>query len=167
MAVLVQTGAVGLLIAVVALVLWLIRSRESGGLDSANLRAGFAAMAVMAAFHDFLNVDVVIWWWALALGLLEAAAGKDAGRESDASRSGGPDSVGHGPFVRGPLGGGPTILGTVAVGQRGRGEDLVDRVQRAEPWFEQPWSGVFGQRLRCRTGTGRLPPKRWREAGRR
>lgn len=138
LAVLVQTGAVGFLIAVVALVLWLRRSREMGRLDSANLRAGLAAMAVMAAFHDFLNVDVVLWWWAVALGLLEAAAGKDPGAKAM-------------PPVRAARIAWAMVLSYVVLwgvvqpswarwlwSSEVRGEDLVDRVQRAEPWFEQP-----------------------------
>jgi tetratricopeptide (TPR) repeat protein len=31
-------------------------------------------MVVVAAFHDFLTIGVVLWWWAVALGTLEAMA---------------------------------------------------------------------------------------------
>jgi len=38
------------------------------------MTAALVAMAVMGAFHDMLTVDVVLWWWALSIGLMEASA---------------------------------------------------------------------------------------------
>ena len=38
------------------------------------MTAALAAMAVICAFHDMLTVDVVLWWWALTIGLMEADA---------------------------------------------------------------------------------------------
>jgi O-antigen ligase len=70
LAVLVQTGLVGFLIAAAALVVWWRRVRRERKL-SRPLRAALAAMAVMAGFHDLLTVDVVLWWWALVIGLAE------------------------------------------------------------------------------------------------
>ena len=73
LAVLVQTGLVGLFIIVGALGLWWWGVRSRGGL-SRPLAATLAAMAVIGAFHDLLTADIVLWWWALALGFLEARA---------------------------------------------------------------------------------------------
>jgi hypothetical protein len=73
LAVIVQTGLVGLIIIVSAFVLWWWGVRRRGGL-SRPMGAVLAAMAVIGAFHDLLTVDVVLWWWALTIGFLEARA---------------------------------------------------------------------------------------------
>jgi len=73
LAVLVQTGLVGLLIAVVALFIWWRRVHGNQRL-SRPIAAALAAMAVMGAFHDMLTMDVVLWWWALSIGLMEVGA---------------------------------------------------------------------------------------------
>jgi O-antigen ligase len=71
LAVLVQTGLVGFLIASVAFFIWWRRAREDRQL-SRTMTAVLVAMAVISAFHDMLTVDVVLWWWALSIGLMEA-----------------------------------------------------------------------------------------------
>jgi hypothetical protein len=72
---LVQTGLVGFGIAVVAGILWLLRARRDGALSFAPLLSVMMGMAVMAAFHDVVTLEIVVWWWVLALGLIEAAHG--------------------------------------------------------------------------------------------
>jgi len=72
---LVQTGAIGFLLGAVAVFLWLRKGKTEGGaLSSSPLRAVAAGIIVMAMFHDLWSADVVLWWWALTLGLVEAAA---------------------------------------------------------------------------------------------
>jgi len=71
--VLVQTGLVGFLVAFVALFIWWRRA-QGGRQMSRALTAVIAAMAVMGAFHDLLTMDVVLWWWALSIGLMEVGA---------------------------------------------------------------------------------------------
>jgi O-antigen ligase len=71
LALLVQTGIVGLTIAASAGFTWWRRLRRSSGF-STPLVAALTAMLVMTAFHDLLTVDVVLWWWALVIGLIEA-----------------------------------------------------------------------------------------------
>jgi len=71
LAVLVQTGLVGVLIAFVVLLIWWRRNYGNRRM-SRTLTATMAAMAVMCTFHDLLTMDVVLWWWALSIGLLEA-----------------------------------------------------------------------------------------------
>ena len=73
LAVLVQTGLVGFIIALVALFIWWRRA-HGGQRMSRNMTAALAAMAVMGAFHDVLTLDVVLWWWVLIIGLMEVRA---------------------------------------------------------------------------------------------
>lgn len=63
----VQTGAVGLLLAVAGAWLWWRAAGAHGTFRVASQRATFAAMAVIFLFHDLLQVEVVLWWWALLL----------------------------------------------------------------------------------------------------
>lgn len=71
LAILVQTGLVGLSIAGGAIVLWWLGQRRRDPMLP-QMRAAMVAMVVMGAFHDLLTVDVVLWWWALTMGLMEA-----------------------------------------------------------------------------------------------
>jgi len=73
LAVLVQTGLVGFLIICVALFTWWRRVRGDQRM-SRTMTAALVAMAVISAFHDMLTVDVVLWWWALSIGLMEVRA---------------------------------------------------------------------------------------------
>ena len=73
LAVLVQTGLVGFLIVIVALFIWWRRVRGDHRM-SRMMTSALVAMAVICAFHDMLTVDVVLWWWALIIGLMEAQA---------------------------------------------------------------------------------------------
>jgi len=81
LAVLVQTGLVGFLIICVALFIWWRRTHEDQRM-SAAMAAALAAMAVIGAFHDMLTVDVVLWWWALSIGLMEVRAAPPPTRDS-------------------------------------------------------------------------------------
>ena len=73
LAVLVQTGLVGFLIVIVALFIWWRRVHGDHRM-SRMMTSALVAMAVICAFHDMLTVDVVLWWWALIIGLIEAQA---------------------------------------------------------------------------------------------
>jgi O-antigen ligase len=65
----VRTGLVGLALAAAALVAWL-RGRVIWRADQGRAAIGaVAAMAVLGTFHDFLDVDVVLWWWAILAGV--------------------------------------------------------------------------------------------------
>ncbi len=78
LAVLVAVGVPGLLLAVAAVVAWLVRLRREGA--SPWLWAAAAAMGTFAAFHDQLEVGVVLWWWALVAGLLDRPTRQQAPR---------------------------------------------------------------------------------------
>jgi O-antigen ligase len=91
LAVLVQTGVVGLGLAVVAALGWWRRRRESGVAPPTAFRAGLAAAVTFGLFHDVLTLDVVLWWWATVLGCLEAGtatpATAPAGRPAPGTRA--------------------------------------------------------------------------------
>jgi hypothetical protein len=71
LAVLVQLGLVGLVLAAVAAALWLTAVRRSGVLEAPPVRAAVFAVASFALFHDLLTADPVLWWWAVLAGCAE------------------------------------------------------------------------------------------------
>jgi hypothetical protein len=97
------------------------------------------SMVVMAAFHDFLTADIVLWWWALVAGWLEATCSrKQSGFAERPSR-------------RAPRVAMAFVLSYVVmwgmVGPawarwiwRSEGPDaaIIDRVHRAETWDPTP-----------------------------
>jgi len=74
LAVLVQTGAVGFAAALAAVLAWGHAARARGAFESVPLRAALAAMVVMGLFHDLITADIVLWWWAVVLGLMEVSS---------------------------------------------------------------------------------------------
>lgn len=138
LAVLVQTGLVGLVIISVAFVLWWRAVGHNGGL-SRPMGAVLATMAVMGAFHDLLTVDIVLWWWALTIGLLEARAAPRAAPAESTEKVLGPGAI------RGLILSFVVLWGVVqpAWGRwlwRSDGPEaaVVSRTTRAEPWFDAP-----------------------------
>ncbi len=136
---LVRTGFVGLGLAVAAAVVWWRRVRCSGS-SSATAGAVVAGIAVLALFHDVLDVDVVLWWWAGLLGLACPVA--------TVPTAGAPAAVDVGLRVRLPaaLALAFALLWSVATPALARHlwwsgpstAALAERVQRAEPWFSEP-----------------------------
>jgi len=136
---LVQTGAVGLLIAVVFVGLWFREARHTGALAGAPLQSAVMGMAVMAAFHDFVTIEVVVWWWVLTLGLIEAG-------DRRAAEGGSPTP--NSPFVR--LVRGFVLAGLVLWGfvqpawarwlwsAGAPTSEKVESALAAEPWFDEP-----------------------------
>ncbi len=72
LAILVQTGVVGFAAALTAVLAWGAAVRARGAFESVPLRAALAVMVVMTLFHDLITADIVLWWWAVVLGLKEA-----------------------------------------------------------------------------------------------
>lgn len=64
----VRTGLVGLSLAVAALVAWLRGCRARGALRNRAAVGTVAVIMALGAFHDFLDLDVVLWWWAIIAG---------------------------------------------------------------------------------------------------
>ncbi|MBD3870209.1 MAG: hypothetical protein IFJ97_02480, partial [Acidobacteria bacterium] len=177
LAVLVQTGLVGVLIAFVALLIWWRRARGDQRL-SRNMTATLVAMAVMGAFHDMLTMDVVLWWWALGIGLLEANSDPSTPKNGlSISSASGRTIVGMAlSFV--------VLWGVVQptwarwIWRSGGPDPVVAaRTMRAEPWFDVPlewrsrellkqsrWSwetvaeatAVSGEAVRVHPGAARL-----------
>ncbi len=74
----VRVGALGLGLAAAASVAWWRRVAGRGGEVVARARlATMAAMAVFLAVHDLTESPLVLWWWAILLGLLEPAPALD------------------------------------------------------------------------------------------
>ncbi len=132
--VLVQTGLVGLLIVGAAILLWGRRLRRHPK-PSTGMGALLAAMAVMGAFHDLLAIDVVLWWWALTLGWMEATGGQN-------------EPARHGALTRAGIGLGCAFIVLWGVVEpawarwtwRSGAADgqQVARTLRAEPWYDAP-----------------------------
>ncbi|MEE4272427.1 MAG: O-antigen ligase family protein [Thermoanaerobaculales bacterium] len=68
LAILVQVGVIGFVLAASAIWLWVRNQRSSGSFSLPSFRACLAAVCVVSLFHDLLTVPVVLWWWALTLG---------------------------------------------------------------------------------------------------
>jgi hypothetical protein len=136
---LVRTGLVGLGLAVAAAAVWWRRSRGADGGSVTAAPAVMAGIAVLALFHDFLDVDVVLWWWAALVGLAWplAASPPDAGAGREGGRSG---------RVVAGLALGFAVLWSVATPALARRvwwsgpstATLADRSQRVEPWYAEP-----------------------------
>jgi hypothetical protein len=81
LAVLVQLGAMGLVLSTLALISWLIAERRSGAMTSSPLGSSLVAMAILGLFHDYLTIDPVIWWWSVLAGCAGIAAVPGGGRD--------------------------------------------------------------------------------------
>ncbi len=144
LAVLVQTGLVGFLIAFVALFIWWRRAQGDQTIVSAHDRA-LAAMAVMCAFHDLLTMDVVLWWWALSIGLMEVCAASPPSIRPFDFLDERANRYRHDVLVRCSLGSGTTRLGAMDLAFRWAGPGSW-RHGRCGPsrGLTRPLSGVRG-----------------------
>jgi hypothetical protein len=70
---LVRTGFVGFGLALAGTFVWLRGIRERHAFEVRPALATVAAVAVLGIFHDFLDQDVVLWWWAVVVGVAMAA----------------------------------------------------------------------------------------------
>ncbi len=136
---LVQVGLAGLVIAAVAAGLWLRRGHRDGALAFGPLQSVVLGMAVMAAFHDFVTIDIVLWWWAVAFGMIEAA---QRGSSPDHEQVLEPPWTG---LIRGMVLSFVVLWGIVQPAWakwlwKAEVDDLarVDRATAAEPWFSEP-----------------------------
>lgn len=142
LAILVQVGLVGCILAGLAAASWQLRARQSGTLDSAAVRAGLASAATLSLFHDFLTVEPVLWWWAVVVGILEAVV-----RPSSESTAPG---VAKAPAAGVRLAGGLVMIWLTAWGLLSPAlarwvssrapitPSTLDRVARIEPWYPEP-----------------------------
>lgn len=68
LAVLVQLGVVGIVVALAALLAWWSAVPRESGRARTWVVAGVASMGVLSLFHDVLTIDPVLWWWAVITG---------------------------------------------------------------------------------------------------
>ena len=144
---LVRTGIVGFGLAVAALVVWIRRS-PSLKLVGAS-RAIVAGIGVLALFHDVLDVDVVLWWWAALLGA--AAPLEPVTLETDRTESGWTVPL----KVAAGLAMAFMVSWSVAQPAWARSlwwnhsptEELAVKALRADPWLSEPGQWVVRNRL--------------------
>jgi len=132
--VIVRTGLIGLAISMASVVVWLRRVFTDGRFHSKSACGLVLAIGVLAAFHDYLDQGVVLWWWSVLLALMFPLP--------EVAREGRP-SFGF-----------RATIGTVAVGivlwgivqpayarrlwwSRPSTPALVEQVMRAEPWLAE------------------------------
>jgi hypothetical protein len=137
---LVRTGFVGLGLAAAAVVAWWRRSRRAGAAWSPAAPALVVGIAVLALFHDLLDVEPVLWWWAGLLGLACPVAAAPA--------PGAPRAVDAGLRARLPaaLALFFVLLWSVATPALARlvwwggasTAALAERAERADPWYGEP-----------------------------
>jgi len=138
LAVLVQTGVVGVLLAALAAVLWARSAKARHLLASLALRAALVAMIVIGLFHDLLTVDVVLWWWAIAFGLLESKGFAMKNPEPVVGDRAARTAVAFAILV-------VMLWGVVAPSwarwlwsTEDRNVQVMERAVRAEPWYDTP-----------------------------
>ncbi len=158
LAVLVQLGLVGLLLAFAAVVMWSVDTRRSGALNAAPFRAGLASMVMLGLFHDFLTADPVLWWWAVIIGCFGTPRRVGAGASAFPAPLGARLAIGLAAVWL-------TAWGLVepAVARRiwTSGDEVrvrAERALRAEPWYSEPASG------RAREIVAQADPWTWESA---
>ena len=136
---LVRTGLVGLGFAAAAAVVWWrrVRGANRGATPPAAVVAG---IVVLALFHDFLDVDAVLWWWAALIGLIwPLSVAQNSGRAAGA----GAELL---PRIPAALALAFAVLWSIATPALARrlwwngpsSAALAERAQRVEPWFSEP-----------------------------
>ena len=120
-------------------------------IETAIDKAIAAGVIVVALFHDLWSADVVLWWWALTVGLVEAAT-----KPADTLEA----KPGHaGPRVVLGLAGALLVLWGIVGPAWARtlwqsGEPCMRRVEsaiRAEPWLDVPLRWRTRDLLRAET----------------
>ena len=74
LAILVQLGLLGVVLACLVVGTWFLGAHRSQVLRSRPVVASLAAIVVLSLFHDFLTLDLVLWWWAVLVGCIGARA---------------------------------------------------------------------------------------------
>ena len=144
---LVRTGFVGFGLALVAAISWFRRASLVKAVGPS--RAIVAGIAVLALFHDFLGVDVVLWWWAMWLGIaapLEPLVTEEARATPGLPR---PLKIAAGLAMA------FLVLWSMSQPAFARGlwwngrssDELAVRALRAEPWLSEPGEWVVLNRL--------------------
>ena len=103
------------------------------------MTATLAAMAVISAFHDVLTVDVVLWWWALNIGLMEVHAAPQPTRGNMSKSSTNMRAVLGLTFSFVVLWGMVGPAWARWIWRSGKMDTVIAaRTMRIEPWFDAP-----------------------------
>jgi hypothetical protein len=122
------------------------------------MTAVLVAMAVISAFHDMLTVDVVLWWWALSIGLMEVRSAPPPMKASPSRSSTSRRAVVGLAFSFVVLWGVVQPAWARWIWRSG-GPDKVVAAQtmRVEPWFAVAEAfAVSGKAVRVHPGAARL-----------
>jgi O-antigen ligase len=153
LAVLVQIGLVGLALVVAAGFLWWRRRQGSEVAEPTAFRAALAGAVTFGLFHDVLTLEVVLWWWAMVLGCLEAgrgvAADPGAGRPPLGTRA----TVGLALAWLTLWGVTAPAIARWSASRSAPTTAEVERILRLEPWYADPASARVGALLAV--------PERW------
>ncbi len=136
---LVRTGSVGLGLAIIGILTWVRSSSARISLRVRPALATVASVALLGVFHDVLDQDVVLWWWALLVGVSVPV------QRSRADQRRVPQDAGVFARVVAALClAGLILWGMVQPAYARRlwwshpsSVDLARRVLRAEPWFAE------------------------------
>ncbi len=139
LAILVQTGAVGFSAALAAVLTWGRAARARGAFESIPLCAALAVMVVMTLFHDLITADIVLWWWAVVLGLMEAPSLRITPVEESRPERRGASAVAALAVAYIMLWGMVEPSWARWLWRAGsRDAALAERSLRVEPWYAQP-----------------------------
>ncbi len=138
LAILVQAGAVGLVLAALASGSWWFCARKSGALESTALGAGLASIVTLSLFHDFLTVDPVLWWWAVVLGCLEGPPRQPIEATGPAPPMGVRAAVSLAVVWLTAWGMTAPALARWMCSGVSVTKTLVERTLRVEPWYPEP-----------------------------
>ncbi len=185
LAILVQLGLVGAVLALLIGCAWFYNAKQAGRLGSRSTTAYLSSIVVLSLFHDLLTIDPVLWWWAVLVGCLVGRSDAGGAVSSNGQRRFGNRAAAV--VVLSWL----TAWGLLTPSYarllwshgESRTEDVV-RALRAEPWFstapaqraqlllQDPsswdWS-IAGEALQWAQAAVRTQPglaRRWADLGR-
>ncbi len=159
LAVLVQLGIFGVLLAGLAAGAWWVRARRAGVLDSTAFQACLAAVVTLSLFHDFLTTEPVLWWWAVILGCFEAMCLREPNPTAAGSMA--PARMVAAVMVIWLTAWGllSPALARLRSGANPVSTATVDQTLRIEPWYAEPAS------RRVRDLLAQSDPWTWDTAG--
>jgi len=154
----VRTGIVGLALGLAAIGAAWKRLGRMQFWAGRGFTGALIAMGIMALFHDFFDVSVVLWWWALVLGIGMNDLGDDRAEEAPAQARSAAGRAIVGLVAAGLVLWGITqpALARIVAG-RGNGATTVARAMRMEPWLDTAALG----RVRALLARGRWT---WKDA---
>jgi hypothetical protein len=134
----VRTGIVGGCLGLASLASWLRGAWREGAFADRGLRSMIAVVAVFGAFHDMLDQNVVLWWWAVLLGVALPVSDAEGNPQTEAADSRAAR------WVTAVAAAGLVLWGLAQPAfarllwfARPSSPELAQRVLRAEPWLAE------------------------------